>query len=84
MRILMVKTQSFIAIYKLIQCSLIGMILLSLTACGSLISSAKKEFAEDLSATILAHDEPETVKQAYLILVSSYYTTLHCVYYINI
>ena len=70
----MVKTQSFIAIYKLIQCSLIGMILLSLTACGSLISSAKKEFAEDLSATILAHDEPETVKQAiptYLILVSS-------------
>ena len=70
----MVKTQSFIAIYKLIQCSLIGMILLSLSACGSLISSAKKEFAEDLSATILAHDEPETVKQAiptYLILVSS-------------
>lgn len=70
----MEKTQSFLAIYKLIQCSLIGMILLSLTACGSLISSAKKEFAEDLSATILAHDEPETVKQAiptYLILVSS-------------
>ena len=70
----MIKPQAFIAFYGLIRCSLIGVLLLSLTACGSLISSAKKEFAEDLSATILAHDEPETVKQAmptYLILVSS-------------
>ncbi|MDH5386835.1 MAG: TRAP transporter TatT component family protein [Gammaproteobacteria bacterium] len=60
--------------YRLIQYTFIATLLLSLTACGSLISSAKKEFAEDLSATILAHDEPETVKQAiptYLILVSS-------------
>ena len=60
--------------YRPIQYSFIAILLLSLTACGSLISSAKKEFAEDLSATILAHDEPETVKQAiptYLILVSS-------------
>jgi len=47
---------------------------LSLVSCGALISNAKKEFAEDLSATILAHDEPETIKQAiptYLVLVSS-------------
>jgi len=60
--------------YKLIQYFLFTAILLSLTGCGSLISSAKKEFAEDLSATIMSHDEPETVKQAiptYLILVSS-------------
>lgn len=52
----------------------LGISLLSISACGSLISSAKKEFAEDLSATILAHDDPETVKQAlpaYLVLVSS-------------
>ncbi|MCW8923085.1 MAG: TRAP transporter TatT component family protein, partial [Gammaproteobacteria bacterium] len=48
--------------------------MLSLVSCGALISNAKKEFAEDLSATILAHDEPETIKQAiptYLVLVSS-------------
>ncbi len=60
--------------YKPIRYSLIVVLLLSLTACGALISSAKKEFAEDLSATILSHDEPETVRQAiptYLILVSS-------------
>jgi len=45
-----------------------------LSACGSLISSAKKDFAEDLSATILESEDPETVKQAipsYLVLVSS-------------
>lgn len=61
-------------LYGVIQYSLIGLFLLSLTACGSLVSSAKKEFAEDLSATILAHDEPETIKQAlptFLVLVSS-------------
>jgi len=70
----MIKPQIFSLSHKLIQHSLMAMLLLSMTGCGSLISSAKKEFAEDLSATILAHDEPETVKQAiptYLILVSS-------------
>jgi hypothetical protein len=48
--------------------------LLSLTACGQLISNAKKEFAEDLSDSILRHDDPETVKQAlpaYLVLTDS-------------
>ena len=48
--------------------------LLALSGCGQLISNAKKELAEDLSATMLEQDDPETVKQAvpaYLILVSS-------------
>lgn len=38
------------------------------------MSSAKNDLAEDLSATIMAHDEPETIKQAlpaYLVMVSS-------------
>lgn len=46
----------------------------TLSACGQLISSAKREFAQDLSATVLEQDDPETVRQAvpaYLILVSS-------------
>lgn len=48
--------------------------LLILSGCGQLVSNAKQEFAEDLSATILEQNDPETVKQAvpaYLILVSS-------------
>lgn len=48
--------------------------LLALSSCGQLVSSAKKDFAEDLSATMLEQNDPETVKQAvpaYLILVSS-------------
>ena len=53
---------------------MVALLLSSVTACGSLISTAKKEFAEDLSATILEHNDPDTVKQAlpsYLVLVSS-------------
>lgn len=45
-----------------------------LVGCGQLISNAKKEFAQDLSATILDHDDTETIKQAvpaYMVLVSS-------------
>jgi hypothetical protein len=48
--------------------------LISLTACGQIVSSAKREFADDLSATLLEHDDPKTVREAvpaYLILVSS-------------
>lgn len=70
----MIKSQILATLYRVTGGFLVAMSLLSLTACGSLISSAKKEFAEDLSATILSHNEPETVKQAiptYLILVSS-------------
>lgn len=47
---------------------------LSLSSCGQLIANAKKEFSEDLSATILSFDDPETIKKAvpaYLILISS-------------
>ena len=58
------KLYSFIAIFTL----------LTMSGCGQLVSNAKKEFAEDLSATMLEQNDPETVKQAvpaYLILVSS-------------
>jgi len=50
------------------------MLVSALSACGQLISNAKQEFAEDLSATILSFDDPETIKKgvpAYLILISS-------------
>jgi hypothetical protein len=52
----------------------IALLLLTVAACGSFVSSAKKEFARDLSETILSYDDPETIRQAvpaYLILVSS-------------
>ncbi len=48
--------------------------LLALAGCGQMVSNAKKDFAEDLSATMLEQNDPETVKQAvpaYLILISS-------------
>lgn len=70
----MKNTKIFRIIFKLLRHSLLSVSLLSLVSCGALISNAKKEFAEDLSATILSHDEPETIKQAiptYLVLVSS-------------
>ena len=54
------KLYSFILIF----------IVLILSGCGNV----KKEFAEDLSATMLEQNDPETVKQAvpaYLILISS-------------
>jgi hypothetical protein len=47
---------------------------MSLVACGQLVSNAKQEFAQDLSATIIEFDDPETIRRgvpAYLILVSS-------------
>ena len=50
------------------------LLVLSLSACGHLIANAKKEFAEDLSATMMESDDPETIKKAvpsYLILISS-------------
>jgi len=62
---------------KIIQLSklllLIG-VTVSITSCGQLIANAKKEFAQDVSATILEFDDPETIKRgvpAYLILMSS-------------
>ena len=58
------KFSSFIVIFSF----------LILSGCGQLVSNAKQEFADDLSATMLQQNDPETVKQAvpaYLILVSS-------------
>ncbi len=46
----------------------------SLSSCGQLVSNAKREFSADLAATILASDDPETIKKAvpsYLLLISS-------------
>ena len=46
----------------------------AITACGQLISNAKQQFADDLSATLLEQNDPAMVKQAipaYLIMVSS-------------
>lgn len=60
--------------FQLLKLSFITVLVLSISACGQLISNAKQEFAEDLSATILEFDDPETIKQgvpAYLILISS-------------
>ena len=50
------------------------LLLISLAGCGQILSSAKKDFAENLSASIMEQKDPETVKQAiptYLILISS-------------
>jgi hypothetical protein len=60
--------------FQLLKLSLSLILVLSISACGQLISNAKQEFAEDLSATILEFDDPETIKKgvpAYLILISS-------------
>ena len=48
--------------------------LMSVSACSQLIANAKQEFAQDLTATILEFDDPETIKKAvpsYLVLISS-------------
>lgn len=50
------------------------LMVLSVTACGRVITNAKIEFSQDLAATILEFDDPETIKKgvpAYLILISS-------------
>ena len=50
------------------------MLLLMLSGCGQMVSNAKKEFAQDISATILDYDDSETIRQAapaYMVLVSS-------------
>ncbi len=49
-------------------------LVVGLSSCGQLISNAKREFSADLAATILASDDPETVKKgvpSYLLLLSS-------------
>ena len=47
---------------------------LNISACSTLVSSAKKDFAEDISAAIMESNDPATVGQAipaYLLLISS-------------
>ena len=53
---------------------LLMLMVLSVTSCGQIITKVKIEFSQDLTATILEFDDPETIKKgvpAYLILVSS-------------
>lgn len=60
--------------FQFLKLSLLLTLVLGISACGQLISNAKQEFADDLSATILSFDDPETIKKAvpaYLILISS-------------
>ncbi len=60
--------------FQHLKLSFILLLVLSVSGCGHLISNAKQEFADDLSATILSFDDPETIKKglpAYLILMSS-------------
>jgi hypothetical protein len=63
-----------ISMTPLIRIALLVFSVLSMTACSTVITNAKKEFAQDLSATILEFDDPETIKKAvpaYLVLISS-------------
>lgn len=58
----------------LIKSTILVLAVLSMVACSSAITNAKKDFAQDLSATILEFDDPETIKKAvpaYLVLISS-------------
>ncbi len=60
--------------FRFLKSLLLLTLVLGISACGQLISNAKQEFAEDLSATIQSFDDPETIKRgvpAYLILISS-------------
>lgn len=59
---------------RLLKRLILLLMVLSITACGRVITNAKIEFSQDLSATILEFDDPETIKKgvpAYLILISS-------------
>lgn len=72
MTIQLIKIRLFKA--GLLKSAFLMFLVLSLSACGQFIANAKKEFADDLSATILEFDDPETIKKAvpsYLILISS-------------
>lgn len=63
-----------ISMIPLIKTVLLVFTVLSMIACSTVVTNAKKDFAQDLSATILEFDDPETIKKAvpaYLILISS-------------
>ena len=66
--------RSKISMIPLIKTVLLVFTVLSMIACSTVVTNAKKDFAQDLSATILEFDDPETIKKAvpaYLILISS-------------
>ena len=59
---------------SLIKSIILVLAVLSMIACSGAITNAKKDLAQDLSATILEFDDPETIKKAvpaYLLLISS-------------
>lgn len=59
---------------RLIKRLILLLMVLGITGCGQVITNAKIEFSQDLSATILEFDDPKTIKKgvpAYLILISS-------------
>lgn len=63
-----------LAATRLFKSILLLLVVLSVTGCGQIIKNVKLEFSQDLSATILEFDDPETIKKGvptYLILVSS-------------
>ena len=63
-----------ISMIPLIKTVLLVFTVLSMISCSTVVTNAKKDFAQDLSATILEFDDPETIKKAvpaYLILISS-------------
>lgn len=60
--------------FESLKTSLLMILVLSITSCGQFIANAKKEFADDLAASILESNDPETIKKgvpSYLILMSS-------------
>jgi len=72
MGIQLIKTR--LATRCLLKPALLMLMVISVTSCGQLIANAKKEFAQDLSDTILEFDDPETIRKgvpAYLILIST-------------
>jgi len=62
------------SLFSAIQFITVAFAVIFISGCGQLVSNAKKDFANDLSQTMLSYDDPETVGKAapaYLLLVSS-------------
>lgn len=74
---MVIRSLQFHPLLQLMKGAFLVLLIFSVMACGQIIANAKKEFAQDLSVTILAFDDPETIKKAvpaYLILISSMIT----------
>ena len=71
---LMCFMESRLAIYTTFKLICLIVLVAGVTGCGYFVANAKQEFAEDLAATIMQFDDPETIQKgvpAYLILISS-------------